>query len=125
MEQLGNAIDISSEQEYNFSGSVGQTISFKVQGNITTGYNWFINKDNYDSSAVLCTNLSEYGTGEYLKASPDTNESDPTKIVCGRPGFLLFSFELKKKGEYNIVLEYKRAWQTDISQAKKIHFIVE
>ena len=122
MEQPENTFDITNLPEFTFQGKVGSTVSIKVVGNITTGYNWFINKESYDSSSVLCTNLSEYGTGKYIKKDSD---SDSSEMECGRPGYLLFDFELKKQGNYDLELIYKRAWETSSADSKKIHFNIQ
>ena len=117
-------IDISNQDELKLQAEVGQVVVFKVQGNVTTGYNWFLGQENNEASPVFCTNLTEHGTGEYLSTQTNQQnvEGQPAIRVCGAPGFLIFKYEVRQPGEYKVVLQYKRPWETEPIRTKTITF---
>ena len=119
---MEQSIDITQKEELTLQASVGQLFSVKMMGNVTTGFNWFLRQENYDTTAVACTNLSEMGTGEYKSEAPQTG-SQPGNMVCGAPGYSVFNFEIKKEGEHKVVLEYKRPWEGAPIKTKTLTFI--
>jgi len=119
---MEQSIDITQQDQLTFEGTVGQLFSVKMVGNVTTGYNWYLSVDNYDSSAVVCSNLGEMGNGEYKSQEPQTGGT-PGMRVCGAPGFSVFNFEIKKSGEHKVVLQYKRPWEAESIKTKTLTFI--
>lgn len=119
---MEQAIDITQLDEFTLQGTVGQVFSVKMVGNVTTGYNWFLNQEASDANAVACTNLSEMGTGEYVSQQPQTGGL-PGMMVCGAPGFSVFNFQIKEAGEHKVVLEYKRPWEAEPIKTKVITFV--
>jgi len=114
------AIDITQQEALTLQGTVGQNFSIKMQGNPSTGYNWYLDSENSDSNAVACLNLSEYGTGDYLKAE---QAGGNLGMICGAPGYSVFNFEIKQAGEHKVTLIYKRGWESTVAQCKVLTFI--
>jgi len=119
---MDQSIDITHQEGVVFEGEVGKVFSVRIEGNITTGYNWFLTQNDNDSDPVACTNLSEMGTGDYESQQPQTG-GHPGMRTCGAPGFLVFNFQIRQPGEHKLVLKYKRPWETEPIRTKTITFL--
>ncbi len=115
---MDNAIDITDKNEIKLSGKVGTDNAISVVGNLTTGYNWFLDTNTYNENEVLCTNLSEHNSGEYVSGNNSMNGMQ----MCGAPGKCLFKFKLIKVGNQKIRIIYKRAWEDSVNKEKFIEF---
>jgi predicted secreted protein len=78
----------------------GDKFTIKLEGNPTTGYSWKATEfDNH----VNPLNLDDHSVGEYVADHADAGH-------VGGGGVYLFKFEAKKKGDTEILLQYKRPW---------------
>jgi predicted secreted protein len=86
---------------------VGSVVEIKLEAIPGTGSQWLLK----DSSQLL-----QLLDGDNLKFStPDTKQPTP-----GQKGRQALHFKAIKKGEETIHLEYKRTWETEISDSCKI-----
>jgi len=110
-------LDITNLEIVTLSGDVGSNHSIQVEGNITTGYNWFLDMSFYNENNVLCTNKGEHNQGEYVNP-----QSDGVRRL-GAPGHSVFKFQLKSEGNHKVVLVYKRSWESDNYKTKILNFV--
>lgn len=78
-----------------------------LNGNPTTGFTWNVASQSSDAVRV-----------ETEVMAPAKEEGGV--IFCGTPSPTKVTFTAEKPGEAVIVLEYKRAWETDTPAAKSI-----
>ncbi len=80
--------------------AVGDTLDVVLQSNPTTGYSW-----NLVSPVAQWLVLAD----TKFKAS---------SAACGAPGYSTYSFVAVSPGHCDIVMDYKRVWETDIPPVK-------
>lgn len=91
--------------------AVGASAKAVLGGNPTTGFTWNVASQEGDSVEVSV---------ELMPAEVDENEPP----VCGAPSPTAVTFKGVKPGKSVIVLEYKRAWETDTPADKTETFVV-
>ncbi len=99
----GNLIILSQPGDYEYEFELNKEFILKIEGNPTTGYNWFYNDES--NSIVQPVDLNEYKTGKY--ESTNTGRD-------GAPGYLLFKFKAISSGETKLSFIYKRSWENEI-----------
>jgi len=83
---------------------VGQTVNVKLGSNPTTGYIWMLaEKEGYNA-------LTRLGNYKYV---PDATQR------IGAGGTQVFTFEGAKRGQAELVFEYRRPWEGDKAPVKK------
>ena len=96
------------KNEFQVTAVLDKTIVFKIRGNPTTGYGWYVNnvKELKDSNICSPLNLNKYdGTYDYI------TDPHPEGFV-GVPGSYYFKFKPLKVGQVNIEFVNKRPWDT-------------
>ncbi|MFH1662810.1 MAG: protease inhibitor I42 family protein [Chloroflexota bacterium] len=88
-------ISISSESEF--------VILIALDSNPTTGYSW---QASFDETMIELVEET-YELGEFAEQG-----------LIGAGGTELFCFKALKKGEVEIMMVYKRSWETEILQQK-------
>ena len=87
---------------------VGDTISLKIAGNITTGFSWQV--------AELDANyLQQLGDPEYKTDS----------ALTGAGGMYTFKFKALSAGTTTLTLNYLRTWETNIPPEKIYTLTIE
>ncbi|HOV14402.1 MAG TPA: protease inhibitor I42 family protein [Spirochaetota bacterium] len=84
----------------------GEKFQFILHGNYTTGYSWILS-DDYDKSLIKLT---------------DRNYEVTRKNVSGSPGVETFFWKALKNGKTTISLIYKRSWEKEEIDAKKVKY---
>lgn len=85
---------------------VNDTLTFKMEGNPSTGYRWHSNIDEHDANLKVVTNAYE------------ENNNKPKGIV-GAPSTHVYQYVPLKAGNYTINFEYKRGWENGVPPIKK------
>ena len=89
---------------------VGETIGIILEANLTTGFSWVLDTDEFDPNVV--TKIS--------------NQYFPGNIYqLGSAGFEQWIFEAKALGNTTIELDYKRPWETTVQDTFLIKVSVE
>lgn len=100
---------------YNINITLENILVIKLKGNPSTGYGWFLDALNPNSSkritksSLLPLNLDEHSsTSDYIQDKAPEN-------YMGVPGYYYFKFEAVEESENNkLEFIYKRPWETDI-----------
>ena len=87
---------------------ISQKFEIVLDGNITTGYNWFLQNGTENNLYVKPLNLSENKTGEYFRGN------HPPRW-CGGSGSLHFQFQATAEGIHDLKFVYKRSWTDDVA----------
>ena len=103
-----------TNEETEITVGLNDKFELVIDGNITTGYNWFLENANESDIIVKALNLSEYKTGEYAKG-------DHPPGWCGGSGSLHFKFEAKTEGVQDLKFVYKQSWNNDVA----VEFLVK
>ena len=97
-----------TKEEAEISICLSHKFEIVIDGNITTGFNWFLENGNERNLLVKPLNLSEHKTGEYLKGNHPPG-------WCGGSGSLHFQFEATAEGIQELKFVYKMGWKNDIA----------
>jgi inhibitor of cysteine peptidase len=87
----------------------GKLLTVQLPGNPTTGFQWFVEKNNKEQ-------LAPQGKGEYTPAR---------KGVIGGGGTFTFRFRAEKAGTSELELVYKRGFEKGKAPAKTFKLTVE
>lgn len=82
------------------NAAVSDTLTFMMEGNLSTGYNWSSNIDTNNTSIKIVKDTYE-----------EIGPAKPAGFV-GAPSNKVFQYVPLKAGEYTIHFEYKRGWET-------------
>jgi predicted secreted protein len=94
---------------------IADTLTLKIKGNATTGYQWVIyNYAKLDKNILEATNLNQNNAGTYVAGQA------PAPGVVGAPGTFNFDFKLKTPGKVAIQFVYIRPWEAADPSARKI-----
>jgi predicted secreted protein len=112
--------DLSDENSY-IPVKAGQKFTLELEGNPTTGYQWFVhNKLLLDENKTLkALNLDGYNVGEYYRKP---NSGDRQMVGVG--GYYHFKFEATKPGYENVTFVYKRAYSDEGEIYKNVNIHV-
>ena len=88
-------IDISADKEF--------VVLIALESNPSTGYSW---QASYDETMLELVEET-YELGEYAKQG-----------LVGAGGTELFRFKALKSGETEIIMVYKRSWETEVLDQK-------
>ena len=116
---MDNPIDITNKNTTDLTGNVGSEFTISVEGNLTTGFCWYLDTNKYNENEVLCTNKKEHNQGDYQSGN---NTANGGMMMCGAPGKCIFKFRLVKAGTYEVGLVYKRHWEQSTNKQKVIKF---
>ena len=90
----------------------------KIKGNPSTGYGWFLSKNNSLNGKLNCTNLNQYNsTKDYI-----VNEH-PSGWT-GVPGYYYFMFKGLEAGKYDLEFYNKRPWENFNAKVRTITIII-
>ncbi len=103
---------------WNINSNEGSIIVLKLKGNPTTGYSWYLNDSNLDTSMIKPLNLNKYKSAEYK------SEPHPEGFV-GYGGTYYFKFEALKTGSTSCSFSYKRVWMKENNKTYNITFTIE
>lgn len=99
----------NSEDSWELSASKGDTISVKIRGNKTTGYNWFLlNADKLDKNLVKPLNLKEDSSTSDYKVDDNPNH------LMGVGGYFYFDFKIADDAPNQVVeleFSHRRSWE--------------
>ena len=98
----------NDKEEATIEVGVSQKFEIDLYGNITTGFNWFLENGNENNLYVKPLNLSENKTGEYFKGNHPPGWR-------GGGGSLHFQFEATAVGIHDLKFVYKRSWCNDVA----------
>jgi inhibitor of cysteine peptidase len=98
-----------AEQGKTVKAKVGDTLVVSLEGNPSTGYTW-VTKD-------LPRFLSQEGEPAFTK-------TDSSGAV-GAPGMVDTTFKATAAGSGDLVLEYKRPWETTATPAKTFSAVIK
>jgi predicted secreted protein len=102
--------------KYTIQAKAGSRITLKLEGNITTGFSWYLmNKSQLNTRLISVDNLLAWGAGVFR----------PLSNLQGSSGFFYFECSLKGVGDQVLELVYKRIWETTAAKrySVKIHMI--
>ncbi len=103
------AIQLTEAQSgQTISATIGQTIKFTLEANLSTGYSWF----------VRCTpaGLLEFaGHSLYVPDKP---------IVPGSGGVMTYEYVAVRAGRVTVQYQYRRSWETEVPPAKSVTYVV-
>ena len=88
----------------------GDTLVVTLEANPSTGYRW-------QTVAGTGTVLTPLGTPDYL----------PDKLAAGMvgaPGDMVFRYRAAAPGQTDLVLDYRRAFETGVAPAKSVRYAV-
>ncbi len=85
----------------------GDTFLIKLDGNITTGFNWI----PAPQDPVLLNQVGE-------------TEVTPESDKIGAPGKIVLRFKAVGQGQTLLHLDYKRSWETDVAPEKTFEVTV-
>lgn len=89
----------NSSNKITVGAKVNDTLTFTMEGNPTTGYNWFCNIDsNQTDFKIIKDTYEALGTPK-----PDG--------WVGAPSNKVYQFVPLKTGTFDIIFEYKRSWE--------------
>jgi predicted secreted protein len=99
--------DSEEEDTWDLKVKNGTKIVLKIQGNPTTGYNWYIkNRNMIDKNLLQTVNLDADNSVKF--ENPDV----PFGFV-GAPGYFPFKFDVLNPGKVSIRFMYKRPWERE------------
>ena len=84
----------------------GDALEVRLAENPSTGYRW---KEPQESQT---------GSTNVLKKVEDTFESPPGQPVPGKPGTRILRFEATTTGDADLVLQYRRSWNSGAQPAR-------
>ena len=84
----------------------GESVTFELPENITTGFRWTA---KYDRS--LCEVTITHRGPENTGGAP----------VCGAPGKAVFTVKLLTNAPADLTLEYLRPWEKDVPPARTVY----
>lgn len=94
------------------------TVQYDLVTSSGTGYDWYI-----QSVDGIAQDKIQSFNGANLNITSTLNSSNTSKP--GSPTHRNFSFEPLHKGNYNIVLEYRRIWESEYIKTETIVINVE
>ena len=86
----------------------GESVTFELEENITTGFEWMV---KYDRSLCQVTKIHR---------GPE-NTGEP---VCGAPGKAVFTVKLLTDAPADLTLEYCRPWEKDTPPARTLYYAI-
>lgn len=89
------------------SGEVGETLTFRIPSNPSTGYSWTLFEEGDLSVVTPVGNIME--SKDHLKDSRGT---------VGAGGYELWMFRGTREGSSTVALGYLRSWETDVSPSR-------
>ncbi len=92
---------------------VGEVMAITLESNITTGYSWFATISN--PKALVQMEDSQY-------QEPPSDAGTP---ILGAPGKTTFYLQATETGTTTVTLQYKQAFETNVSPEKTITVTVE
>jgi predicted secreted protein len=98
----------------NFVVSLNNEFSFKIEGNPTTGYAWYLAEGLQDEDTLSSINLTEDG------ATKDYVDYPQSEVEAGMGGIFYFDFIGKRTGTYPLIFVYRRPFETEIKKEKII-----
>merc|ERR1712232_642501 len=101
-----------------FQVEPNQEFAFKIKGNPTTGYQWFLAEEIQEDESLLATNLKEdRSTKEYIFGISGDK-------MMGAGGHFYFTFKGQRAGTYPLVFVHKRPWETDVAARRAVSVTV-
>jgi predicted secreted protein len=86
----------------------GEIFNISLEGNITTGYSWFLNnKEELIKSKIIPLNLDDYNSAEYISVPHEEG-------MVGFGGTFNFLFKLENNSNLpKIIFEYLRSFEPE------------
>jgi len=101
-----------------FTVGMDKEFTFKIRGNPTTGYGWYLAEEIQEDDSLLAINLKE-------DRSTKNYEADPApEGMMGVGGSFYFNFKGKRAGTYPLIFVHKRPWETESINQKAIKVTV-
>lgn len=88
------------------NAKVNDTLTFKMEGNPSTGYSWSSNINQYEGDFKIVTDAYE------------EDDNKPEDII-GAPSIQVYQYVPLKAGTYTIHFEYKRGWEKNTPPLKQ------
>lgn len=83
------------------NAAVNDTLTFMMEGNLSTGYNWYSNIDTNNTNIKIVKDTYE-----------EIGPAKPAGFV-GAPSNKVFQYVPLKAGTYTIQFDYKRGWESN------------
>ena len=115
-------LNLSDEETY-IPVKSGQKFTIELEGNITTGYSWFLATPEKleESNLLKPTNLKENHSAEYYTIGDKTNNDQEVRRM-GVGGIFHFKFLAgEKSGHEKLTFVYKRPWSEEDKIQKSIN----
>jgi predicted secreted protein len=113
-------IDLFNEESY-LPLKNNQKFIVELEGNPTTGFQWYLENDFSETKIVVPLNLKENKTGDYF-----SQPQDGTTVKLGAGGLYHFKFQTHEsgKGSDKLRFVYKRHWDDEGQIRKSISIVV-
>jgi predicted secreted protein len=102
----------------------GEKFIIEIEGNPTTGYNWYLDKkEELDQNSLITPlYLKENNLGEFYK-NPSEQKQQNEEMRLGAGGLFHFKFQASQKNSGSEVLNfvYKRSWESEGQITKSIN----
>jgi len=118
-------LNLSDEETY-IPVKSGQKFTIELEGNITTGYSWFLETPEklQESNLLKPLNLKENYSADYYTLGSNKNEQEEIKRL-GSGGIFHFKFLAgENNGHEKLVFVYKRPWSDEDKIQKSPHIKV-
>ncbi len=115
-------LDLSADETY-IPIKSGQNFVIELEGNITTGYSWFLGTPEklQESNLLRPINLKENHSGDYYSIG-DTKKNDQEIKRLGAGGIFHFKFLAgEKTGHEKLTFIYKRPWSEEGKIEKSVN----
>lgn len=111
-ERVFNLDRIINESE--FTVGIDQEFTFKIRGNPTTGYKWYLAEEIQEDDSLQATSLKED------RSTKNYQIDDAPEHMMGVGGSFYFNFKGKRAGTYPLIFVHKRPWETESIEQKAI-----
>jgi predicted secreted protein len=99
------------DRPWQITETKGQRFSLKIEGNPTTGFEWYINNHNsLNQNIIKPLNLDRLGGTRTIE-----EDEQPVGFV-GAPSTFNFKFQAVNQGTANFDLVYKQSWENVIER---------
>jgi predicted secreted protein len=111
--ELVYSFDSSRQSGISIIVTLGRYFTFKIKGNLTTGYGWYVEN---------VSTIRKYVTPLNLNQDNSTNDYYSESGMFGAGGYYYFRFKAIRRGTIYILFSNKQPW--DPSTASRYHFKV-
>ena len=93
--------DLDNKDELSLTLKTSDTLRITMEGNVTTGYNWYYNE------------IPENATVKIVKDTYEERGEKKPEGWVGAPSTKVYDIVAPQTGKYTLKFEYKRGWETN------------